>query len=559
MNSQFEQGSGSPIPRWLGEYDILGHLAQGGMGTVYFARRTGGGGVSRLFAIKVLHPHLAKDTEFIDMMMDEARLAALVHHPNVVPIVDYGTQDGLHYVVMGYVEGFSFSALLGTSRSGQAPRVVVSVMLDSLQGLHAAHTLAGDDGMPLNLVHRDVTPQNILVGVDGAARLTDFGIAKARARIHTTQPGNFRGKVAFLSPEQILDNGTIDRRSDVFSAGVVLWSALTGQRLFLGSSDAATLRNILDAQIPLPSTVGARPPAAFDSVCMRALERDPDARFASAEEMEEALREAAVTADCFGSHLEVADCVRAAFGDELAARRAVIREAASTRSSISGVSAVNLPADRLSPTPNSPPLDVTNPKPATPALPESPPAVRSLAPSTAEDAQELSSKDRPPKGQPQTTSLPIPERALPQPSPRAMVDPPQGRRQGSKASAVVVIAGALLLAALLAVRWATVGTSNAGRSVAVQPSQSSPPAMTALTTSTAPSALDAAAPPPDAAAPAASIQDSPPEASPRSGSRPRPAATSESAAKPASPSAPLPPIPAKKPAEWDKDSPLPPQ
>ena len=318
--------------RRLGRYDIIGELARGGMGIVYLARHAGEAGFQRLFAIKVLHTHLAEDSSFVNMLHDEARIAARLHHPNVVPIVDIGTQDGLSYVVMEYVEGCTLAALLRKHPEGRPARLIVPVLIDALDGLHAAHTLRDDNGSQLNLVHRDVSPQNMLIGIDGASRITDFGIAKAETRVTATVPGTRKGKLAYMAPEQLLDDGArIDRRADVFSAGAVLWNALTGLSLFRGESDAATLHNILYKPVPAPSTVGLKPPAIFDEVCMRALERDPDKRYDSALEMAEALRQVAIAHRALGSRGEVAQWVTSTFGPEFEERRKAIREAALRR------------------------------------------------------------------------------------------------------------------------------------------------------------------------------------------------------------------------------------
>ena len=316
-------------PEVIGRYEIVGILGRGGMATVYLGRIAGEARFSRLFAIKVLHPHLADDEGFVSMLLDEAQIAARIHHPNVVPIVDLGSHGDLRYVVLEYVEGCSLSALLAKYRDARPPRLVAAVVLDSLAGLHAAHMLTDDDGEPMNLVHRDVSPQNVLVGADGGARISDFGVAKAESRASATRPGEVKGKISFLSPEQILGM-EIDRRSDIFSAGTLLWTALTGRKLFLGTSDAATMRNILDMDIPPPSTVGLMPSPAFDEVCLRALERDREKRWASAADMEDALRKAALDSGQLGSRREVGDWASAAFGDELSVRRAAIR-AATTR------------------------------------------------------------------------------------------------------------------------------------------------------------------------------------------------------------------------------------
>src|SRR5580658_2596874 len=161
-----------PIPTVLGRYEIVGILGRGGMATVYLARSAGEAGFSRLFAIKVLHPHLADEQGFVSMLLDEGQIAARLHHPNVVPIVDLGSQGDIRYVVLEYVEGCSLSALFAKHRDQRPARLIVPILLDALAGLHAAHTLTDDDGKLLNLVHRDVSPQNVLVGADGAARIT---------------------------------------------------------------------------------------------------------------------------------------------------------------------------------------------------------------------------------------------------------------------------------------------------------------------------------------------------------------------------------------------------
>src|SRR5689334_3881475 len=215
--------------RLLGRYELIGELARGGMGTVYLARNAGEGRFQRLFAIKVLHPHLASDTAFIDMLGDEAHIAARLHHPNVVPILDLGKEGDLHYVVMEYIEGPALSTLLKRSPDHRPPELVVAIVIDALEGIHAAHTLEDDEGKEIRLVHRDVSPPNILVGSDGIGRITDFGIAKAEARISSTRPGMRKGKLQYMSPEQIRDGDMVDHRTDIWAVGAVLWNALTGR------------------------------------------------------------------------------------------------------------------------------------------------------------------------------------------------------------------------------------------------------------------------------------------------------------------------------------------
>jgi eukaryotic-like serine/threonine-protein kinase len=339
--------TGSPrrAPKHLGIYEIIGELARGGMGIVYLACRAGEAGFQRLFAIKVLHAHLSDDANFVAMLQEEARIAALLHHPNVVPIVDLGAEDGLYYVVMEYVEGAAFSMLLRASAGQRPPRLVIPILIDILEGLHAAHTLTDDAGTCLSLVHRDVSPQNILIGIDGNSRLTDFGIAKVGTRVTATVPGTRKGKLAYMAPEQLINDGeAIDQRADIFSAGSVLWTALTGLALFRASSDAATLHNILHKPVLAPSAVGLKPSPLFDEVCLRALDRDPDKRFQTALEMADALRSIAIQKQELGSRREVAEWVNSQFNAEFAARREAIRQAAVRREvEQTGVSVVALP------------------------------------------------------------------------------------------------------------------------------------------------------------------------------------------------------------------------
>jgi serine/threonine-protein kinase len=298
------------------------------MGTVYLARHAGQSGFQRLFAIKVMHPHLAEEKSFVDMLHDEARIAAQIHHPNVVAIVDMGSQADLHYVVMDYIEGAPFGRLIKRSEDASWVERAVAVMVDTLEGLHAAHICKDDDGNSMQLVHRDVSPQNILVGVDGIARITDFGIAKAETRITSTQPGMRKGKLAFMAPEQITNDEAVDSRADIWSSGVVLWTALTAKNLFRSENDAATIHSVLSKVIPAPSTEGRQPPPFFDDIALRALQRDPNERFSSALEMAEALRTAATRNGLSLSKHSLSAWMSGIFGEELTARRKAIRAAA---------------------------------------------------------------------------------------------------------------------------------------------------------------------------------------------------------------------------------------
>ncbi len=312
--------------RRLDRYELIAEIASGGMATVMLARLAGAGGFSRLFAIKLLHPHLASDPQFVDMLLDEARLAAQIHHANAVPIIDVCQSSLGLYLVMDYIEGFSFSRILGTPLLTPTERIRVGVqaLLGVLAGLDAAHNLTDDRGHAIGLVHRDVSPQNVLIGIDGAGRIADFGIAHAGTRITQTQPGTVKGKIAYMAPEQAT-GGALDRRADVFSVGVMLWECLTAKRLFKAPNEAATLLKLLEDPIRPPSTIQPLAPTELDLICARALARAPDQRYASAHDMAAELSRAAEKGGCLASSMEAADIMRARMSQEITERRDAIQ------------------------------------------------------------------------------------------------------------------------------------------------------------------------------------------------------------------------------------------
>lgn len=269
-----------------GNYTILGELAKGGMATVYLGQMQGSAGFTRLVAIKRLHPELATDHDFVMMLVDEARLAGQVRHPNVIDTLDLVANEGAFSLVLEYVEGDSLSALIRQARQQSLPiprPIGLTIVRGVLRGLHAAHEARSNDGAPLGLVHRDVSPQNILVGTDGIPRLIDFGIAKATGRLMSTRPGEIRGKFSYMSPEQLL-NKPVTRQADVYATGVVLWELLTGKRLFWGEDSRAIAAAVLRGEVPPPSQVDADL-EAFDEVIARSTARDLGDRYLEAAEM----------------------------------------------------------------------------------------------------------------------------------------------------------------------------------------------------------------------------------------------------------------------------------
>jgi serine/threonine-protein kinase len=261
------------------------------MGTVHLGRLVSSAGFSRTVAIKRLHPELASDPSVREKFANEARIAARVAHANVVAMLDVVSDDDELLLIMEYVHGVTLSALVSSARKRgdkAPPEVAARVIADALHGLHAAHEATDTNGAPLRLIHRDVSPQNILVGADGVTRVVDFGIAKALSREHVTANGVLRGKLPFMAPEQLMGRA-IDRRVDVYAAGVVLWEALVGRRLFDMVGKVQVAAHILEARVEPPSRWNPEVPPYLDAIVMRAIARDPDARFATARDMALAL------------------------------------------------------------------------------------------------------------------------------------------------------------------------------------------------------------------------------------------------------------------------------
>ncbi len=309
-------------------YELMGEIASGGMATVYLARLTGMGGFQRFVAMKRLHPHLASEKEFVEMFLDEARIAARIHHPNVVPILEVGASQVGYYLVMEYVEGDTLARLLARAAS-TGKKLPVSIALriaiDMLSGLHAAHELHDDHNQPVHLVHRDVSPQNVLVGQDGIARITDFGVARAASRLTATRVGQLKGKIAYMAPEQAAGSEELDRRADVFSAGIVIWEALAQKRLFKAENEAATLSRVITEPVPLLFQVSPQVSKEVSGVVMRALDRDVDKRYPSCAAFADALEAAAALKDKVASPRELAAYVNEVMGEEIAQQRDNVR------------------------------------------------------------------------------------------------------------------------------------------------------------------------------------------------------------------------------------------
>ena len=265
----------------LGAYEVANKIGEGGMGSVYVGRRTGAVGFRRMFAIKVVRQDTGQEQAAERSFVREVQIGSLLDHPNTQSVYDVGTYKNQPYLVLQFVEGINLEE--ASYGRPMPPEIVVTILLDVLRGLNGAHDLMDEDRRWLGLVHADVSPPNVLVGVDGVARLTDFGSARftALGESGRADPTNL-GKPAFMSPEQLMSE-PLDRRSDLFAVGIMMWTALTGQELFSADSYEQILANVLQKEVPPPSTYGS--PSCLDEICLRALDRSRDGRFTSADEM----------------------------------------------------------------------------------------------------------------------------------------------------------------------------------------------------------------------------------------------------------------------------------
>ncbi|MBK8011278.1 MAG: protein kinase [Deltaproteobacteria bacterium] len=326
MTAATANESVGPVPAQIGRYRLLCELGKGSMATLYLARAVGLRGLDRLFAIKMIHAHLAKDQAFVDMFLNEARIAARILHPNVVPVFEVDAAGDRHFIAMEYISGETLGCTLRavSAANQQLPITLAAYIAGSAcDGLHAAHSLKTRDGMSLNVIHRDVAAQNIMLGYDGVVRLMDFGLAKALDSVGGTNPGIVKGTIAYMSPEQVR-GADLDCRTDIFSMGVVLWESLVGKRLFREPSDIRTAARILKMPIPPPSTLRDEVPKRLDATVMTALDRNPDNRFQTAQEMSKALHDCGLSPIGSGrqpDHKVLETYLRSVFSERLSQRR----------------------------------------------------------------------------------------------------------------------------------------------------------------------------------------------------------------------------------------------
>ena len=274
----------------LGRYVLRYKIAQGGMASVYLAQLESSREITKWVAVKVIHPHMAEDRRFVAMFLDEARLISRIEHPNVCKMLDFGEEEGQLYLVLEYLHGESLQAVIhqAWAADGVPPWLAARVIADAARGLHAAHELRGPGHEPLRLVHRDVSPHNIMVLYDGVGKIMDFGVAHAEGRLAETRTGELKGKLRYMAPEQ-LTGGKLDRRIDVWALGVVLWETTTGQRLFAGRNEGEVVVRVMRDAVPRPSEIVEGYPAELERIVMAALARDPKRRLPTAKELADRL------------------------------------------------------------------------------------------------------------------------------------------------------------------------------------------------------------------------------------------------------------------------------
>jgi hypothetical protein len=314
----------------VGKYTLLARVASGGMGEIFVARQSGAGGFEKQVVIKRLLPHLAEDVNFVAMLLDEARIAARLSHPNVCQVHELGEADGNYYIAMEHLEGVPASMMLRRARkAGEVVPlpIAAAILRQACDGLHHAHELTDGDGKPIGLVHRDVSPSNLFVTVPGAVKLLDFGVAKSKDALARTHTGALKGKYAYMSPEQVLGK-EVDRRSDLFALGTVYFELLTCRRLFWRDSEYQMFQAIVEDPLPPVTAYRADVPPEVAAILGRALSRDPAERFATAAELGAAVEAAMARHGGLASNRELADYLGQGFADDLAAARQMVHDGA---------------------------------------------------------------------------------------------------------------------------------------------------------------------------------------------------------------------------------------
>ena len=321
---------------FLGRYRVVDEIGVGGMASVHLGRMDGPGGFQKWVAIKRIHPHLVEDDQFVDMFLDEARIAAGINHANVAQVFDLGKDDNTYWIAMEYLHGEPLREVMRKAEERRMrimPDLAARICADAADGLHAAHELRGKNGQLLGLVHRDVTPHNLFVTYEGYTKVVDFGIAKVADRLSSTRAGTLKGKLAYMSPEQVR-GAEVDRTTDIFALGVVMWELTTNQRLFRMDTDLDTLEKVQACIVPPPSTIIPGYPPELEACVMKALSKRKQDRFATARELSRALQAFLMRSGSFCGPEEVGIFVRQVFGDRIQKREAHLAWAAEVTSTV---------------------------------------------------------------------------------------------------------------------------------------------------------------------------------------------------------------------------------
>lgn len=492
----------------LGRYELLLPIAQGGMATVWAARQKGSRGFQKTVAIKTMLPDLSDDPQFEEMFLDEAGLAAKIQHPNVAQILDLGEENNVLYIVMEWVDGEALSTVASAAKKAQAAlpqSVMLRIISQACAGLHAAHELKDENDRPLNLVHRDVSPQNILVTYDGIIKLVDFGVAKAVGRMSETQGGQIKGKVPYMSPEQAR-GGNVDRRTDIFALGIVLYKLTLGVHPFAGADDLATLRNIVSRPLLPPRAKDPHFSPELEQVILKCLDKDPERRFQTMLELDRAIERVLASTGASLVDDEVGAFVRSILGERGNKRRTAIRDAVKAADErAAGAVAFDMVHDGVitnlntavnsaratgvtRPTGNLPlPLPPPLPPPSRPNLPPPPPS--SLPP-------------------PPPTMRVVSEPSVTAPPTAQLLEPFEYPQRKSRSGLFIGIGAVVAAVGIGVFVLRSSGTAEAPSNASSTPS-AQPTVAAATPTATAEST--AAAPPPSASATAVNINDLPEE------------------------------------------------